>query len=159
MRSGRRGRVCRGCACALAGGVLGAVSAVALPIAAVGSITIAQASWIALGAVLVCSGAAVFDAHSAASRAPKTVTRLLPIAALTFACVFGARSANLAGIALLAMSLAIGVLLYTRYRKRGPSRTPCQTCPERTQPTPCRGYAPIVQRERAFARIARRMLA
>jgi len=159
VRLGARTRVCRGCACALAGATSGAVGTLMLPLAVVGGTTTAPAIWIALGLALVCGVALAFDARRTAMRSPKTLTRLLPAAAFTFACVLGARSASLAGLALLATSLATGALLYMRYRKRGPSRTPCQTCPERTQSTPCRGYAPIVRRERAFARIARRMLA
>jgi hypothetical protein len=45
------------------------------------------------------------------------------------------------------------------YRRRGPDRTPCASCPERNLTQPCRGIAPIIRRERAFRRIAGRWLA
>ncbi len=44
-------------------------------------------------------------------------------------------------------------------RRRGPNRSPCQTCPERLDALrTCSGLRPIVQRERAFRRLAQRYI-
>ena len=166
VRLGRRARVCRGCVCALAGCALGAAAAPMLLVALgeAGASSAACACWVALGLSLSCS-AIVLRALRAppspvpAARAPKFFTRFLPAATFAFACVLGARAGGAAFAVLLAGNLAVLALLFVRYRRRGPSRTPCQSCPERAQAAPCRGYAPIVRRERAFARVARRMLA
>jgi hypothetical protein len=166
VRLGRRGRVCRGCATALAGCALGVTCGALIPIAADAG-SAARACWVALMLSFACAAALSLSLgvrsprapHLGRARAPKSITRLLPAAVFACACLLGARSGGVAGIALLASDLGACAFLYTRYRTRGPSRTPCQTCPERTLSIPCRGYAPIVQRERAFARIARRMLA
>jgi hypothetical protein len=48
-------------------------------------------------------------------------------------------------------------ILLRAYRVRGPDRTPCERCPERTRAV-CSGFAPIVRRERAVQRVARAWL-
>jgi hypothetical protein len=164
VRLGRRGRVCRGCALAIAGAAGGAIAGMAAPMAAdaaaaaracVVVLTVssvyALALWVGLGARA--------PGTSSRARAPKALTRFLPLALFAFGCVFGARSGGVAGVLLCASSVGSVAALYRRYRARGPSRAPCTTCPERTLEAPCRGYAPIVRRERAFARVARRMVA
>ena len=94
-----------------------------------------------------------FVGRARRARPAKFVSRFLPAAAIAFAIVrataFGA--IGIACAALLAAALAFVV---TRYRRRGPDRTPCASCPERSLERPCRGIAPIVRRERAFRRLA-----
>jgi hypothetical protein len=53
--------------------------------------------------------------------------------------------------------IAFAVIALMRYRRRGPNRTPCVECPERTAAV-CSGLRPIVRRERAFRRVASRLL-
>ena len=48
-------------------------------------------------------------------------------------------------VALLSVGLGAASLLL--YRRKGPNRVPCTTCPERTLEV-CSGFAPIVRRER-----------
>jgi hypothetical protein len=144
---GRRARVCRGCMAALSGCVLGLSCG---------------AAWVPnLSVVLVASlGAAALFLLSLAARLPKLITRLLPAflgsTAWSAACVrafTGDRIALLAGAGLTSLALFAIIV----YRRRGPSRTPCRECPERSH-RPCSGYAPIVRRERAFQRLAQRWI-
>ncbi len=137
LRLGRRTRVCRGCALTVAGGVTG----------------LAIGCWVqppplfALAVVLVA--ASVFAA-SLRRRAPKSVSRLLPALALGFALGGGSIAAGLV--------VVTGALFAGAYRRRGPDRTPCSTCPERLGEAPCRGWKEIVTAERAFRRLSGRWL-
>jgi hypothetical protein len=159
VRLGRRGRVCRGCALLLAGGATGALCAWLVPLRA-GSAPTACAAAL----VLSLAGAALAGADFGRPglppqpRASKWLTRALPGFALLLACGVGVRACGLFGSALLLAHAAAAALAYVLYRRRGPNRAPCAVCPERASPAPCSGYARIVQRERAFARAARRML-
>jgi hypothetical protein len=142
IRLGRRERVCRGCVAFGAGLVLGLTLAVTLePRASV------------LYAVLAL-GAAVGTA-SFRVRLPKLLSRFVPALGLGFALASvvtdfrsGAWLVGAGG----------GGLAFFAYRRRGPSRTPCVTCPERLAPAPCSGFARIVRRERAFQRVAQRFI-
>jgi hypothetical protein len=148
---GRRTRVCRGCLCAVAGCVAGAFASVvffAPPVA------------LLLVAALGVGGLAGALARPSPDRArtPKLVSRFLPALALGYALgravqlgPMGAALAGAGGFVLL------GVVAL--YRRRGPDRSPCASCPERNQPRPCRGIAPIIHRERAFRRLAAQWLA
>jgi hypothetical protein len=137
IRLGRRTRICRGCALTAAGGVTGL---------AVGG-WVSPSSLLALGAMLV---GALFFAASLRRRAPKSVTRLVPALAFGFALAGGAVTAGLVAVT--------GALLAGAYRRRGPDRTPCATCPERLGEVPCRGWKEIVTAERAFRRLSGRWL-
>ncbi|HEY3254961.1 MAG TPA: hypothetical protein VGJ91_13470 [Polyangiaceae bacterium] len=142
---GRRARVCRGCAAAALGSLLGLLAALlvrpSFP-------ALLGAS--ALGVALLLS--------SLALRLPKWLGRAGAAACLGFACLGGVLSARGAPLV-----LALGVLLSSAaflalYRKRGPNRAPCQHCPERLGPRTCSGLRPIVRRERAFRRLSQRWL-
>jgi hypothetical protein len=135
VRVGRRARLCRGCAFVAAGALLGAFVSVPLPIAA-----------LQLPVALVL----------ATQARAKLVSRFLPATFAAAAVGSGARSASFPGAALAVAGLALVALAVLAYRRRGPNRAPCATCPERTGAVPCRGYAPIVRRERAFRRLAAR---
>ncbi len=106
-----------------------------------------------LGAVLAV--AALLGALSLRVRLPKTLGRFLP------ACGIGAGFVSAftqpRGFLWLAVLAAAGAGL-ALYRKRQPNRTPCVTCPERLHSTPCSGVRPIVRRERAFRRVAQRLI-
>ena len=142
---GRRARLCRGCACAGGGTLLGAASALATHTSS--------------HTLFVCSalGVTVFLA-SLAVRLPKVLGRGLAAALASFAGLSGLLSAELAPRALALSLLAFAGAFLWLYRRRGPNRSPCQTCPERSAPRVCSGLRPIVQRERAFRRVAQRHL-
>jgi hypothetical protein len=146
VRLGRRTRVCRGCVSVALGsftGFLAAVLFVAAP-----ALLLAAAA-LGLGGL----GAAVTRASPSRARTPKLVSRFFPAAATTYAlgCAVQLGTKGVAFAAAGAVGLFCVVALY---RRRGPNRSPCASCPERNLPRPCRGIAPIVQRERAFRRLA-----
>lgn len=91
-------------------------------------------------------------------RAPKTLGRLLPGAALAFAAVQGLRLGALGWSLSMAAVLAFASTMLL-YRRRGPHRGPCETCPDRDRRPACRGFAPILRRERALQRLAGRLIA
>jgi hypothetical protein len=139
---GRRDRVCRGCAAVLAGMLSGA--GLALVFAPGGAVLYAL-----LGAGTALGVASFWV------RLPKLVGRFVPAAALgsAFASVFN----DFGSYAWLVASVAFAAAFFA-YRLRGPSRSPCASCPERLMPAPCSGFVRIVRRERAFQRVARRII-
>jgi hypothetical protein len=148
---GKRTRVCRGCLFSGAGGLAGLFgSAVfAAPFKAV----------LFTAALGICAFlAAVARRPTGRPRAPKFGSRFLPALAITYS--FG--SAVQGGTAARALAAALILALFgvvAVYRRRGPDRSPCASCPERNALHPCRGIAPIVRRERAFRRLAGQWLA
>ncbi len=159
---GGRGRLCRGCTLAAAGVLLGSALALYVPWAwALGS-----AQWAALaGGIAAWAAALVLHALAAgrgsppgAPRQSKLLTRFVPAFALAFGAVLGAR-ARWPGGMLLAAGCTLGAACaLALYRRRGPDRAPCMRCPERSAAV-CSGFLPIVRRERAFRRLARRLIA
>ena len=91
-------------------------------------------------------------------RASKLVTRSLPAASAAGLAVLGARAASVAGLTVAAGALALVAGGALAYRRRGPDRSPCVTCPERERPQVCSGLAPLARREKAFSRLAARLL-
>jgi hypothetical protein len=141
VRLGRRARVCRGCLAVGLGGVAGAgLGSAQLP----GS---ALVGLLALAALLVLASLVV--------RLPKTLGRFVPAlgagAGLASALEHGAGDVALAVVGCLA-------LFFVLYRRRRPNRAPCATCPERERLGACSGFSAIVRRERAFQRVAQRMI-
>lgn len=141
--------VCRGCALAAAGGLLGLAAGMLLP-----SVGLPLFS-----ALLVVTAAAGLSALTGSRWHPrKSLTRFLPAGLAAFLVVQGFRPPLsprpiLAGLVLL--GVGVGVLLY---RRRGPDRRLCDTCPEASARPSCSGYSPIRQRERAFQRLAARWI-
>ncbi|HKA86062.1 MAG TPA: hypothetical protein VKE22_00300 [Haliangiales bacterium] len=147
VRIGAKGRVCRGCLAVIAGAALGLGAGwLVTPVVAAAALVVAVAL-VALSFV-----------RRAGPRAPKWRTRLVPAAGLAAALASAVHAATAAGLALAVAALAAGAALHAAYRRRGPDRTPCAACPERLGPGPCRGFAEIVRRERAFRRLAGRWL-
>ena len=142
---GRRARLCRGCACAAAGTLLGALSALALRPNA--------HALFAYGALSVIAFVA-----SLRLRLPKSIGRGLPATLASCAGLGGLLGTQLAPRLLALSLLALGGVFLWLYRRRGPNRSPCETCPERSGPRVCSGLRPIVQRERAFRRLAQRYI-
>lgn len=153
LRVGRRIRICRGCLATGSGallglglgGWLGGTRSVSL--AAVGCAAMALA-WIATR-----RRARASPAH----RAPKLLTRALPMVLGGFALAGGLRLHDAFGLGCAGLSASAIAGAFAVYRRLGPRRSPCATCPERGQ-VPCSGTREIWRRERAFARAARRLI-
>jgi hypothetical protein len=132
---GGRVRFCRGCVLFAAGGIAGVIAAV-----------------IVRPVPVIVMGVAVVGALVAASslkwRTNKWLTRFAPAAGFGFAI----------GHVWTALAVAsIAGVLAVAYRRRGPNRSPCESCPERVLPA-CRGMRDIVRAERAFQRLSGRWL-
>ncbi|HXC17519.1 MAG TPA: hypothetical protein VNV60_08780, partial [Holophagaceae bacterium] len=110
-------RLCRGCALLAAGAGAGLLLGAFLP-----------AHRMVAGLALVLAAFAGVCAF--ALRLPKIAGRALPGAALAFALVQGLRL-GLPGWMLSAGSASLFVAAFVLYRRRGPHRGPCETCPER----------------------------
>jgi hypothetical protein len=150
VRLGRRTRVCRGCACVYGGAGLGLVSGVALRAPD-------------LVAMAMLAGAVLWLALSLVGQRGATSTKLrrraLPGVLLGYAAGDLALVGGFRSVVALAIAGACLLALSRRYRQRGPDRSPCLTCPEYGGAKTCRGFAPIVRRERAFMRLASRWIA
>jgi hypothetical protein len=130
LRVGRRVRICRGCTFAACGLLAGA---------ACGAL-VSSPPWLHWAAL-----AGAIAALLSARRWPKAFSRGLPMGLLAF----GTTASIASG---LAAALVLGGFVL-RYRMRGPDRSACAACPERTFRL-CSGLAPIIRRERAFQRLA-----
>lgn len=147
---GRKGRVCRGCALALAGAAAGAGLAAGLPLGRVppGVLFAAGAA-----AALIATAVVSLALRTGIGRQGKLVTRLLPAAGWSFATIAALALPLLPGALLFALGAGGVAAAYAGYRTRGPDRSACTRCPERELPV-CSGFAPIVWRERAMQRLA-----
>ena len=144
LRLGRM-QLCRGCALLAAGIAAGLVAG-----------ALAPAHRIVAGTGLLLAlmtGAAAFR-----FRLPKSAGRALPGASIGFTLIQGLRLGP-AGWALAAGAVLVFLAAFLAYRRRGPHRGPCETCPERDRRPACRGFAPILRRERALQRLAGRLIA
>jgi hypothetical protein len=131
---GRRARICRGCTLAVLGAAAGAA----------GGWLLGPPAW--LGWVALTSALALL---ASARRWPKSLSRGLPLALLAF----GATASLACGLA--SATALSGFVAW--YRQRGPNRSPCAACPERSARV-CSGLAPMVLRERAFRRLTGRWI-
>jgi hypothetical protein len=149
---GRRARLCRGCLCALAGWLAGALGAVLF--AAPPAVLVVVAGLGVSSLVL-----STLPRRSPRDwRLPKLLSRFLPVSVLVYALGRAVQRGPIDWVfAATGVVLLLGVIAL--YRRRGPDRSPCASCPERRLPGPCRGIAPIVRRERAFRRLAGQWLA
>lgn len=139
-----RTRLCRGCLLAGVGAAAGIPLGFALP----------SLGLFALGAWLVTLAVGL----SRPARRGKLWTRLLPALGLATAVGAGLRGPSAFGLALAAVASAGAALFLWSYRRRGPNREPCRTCPEWNLAVPCSGFRPIVRREAAFRRLSSRWL-
>ena len=139
VRLGRRTRVCRGCLFVALGGTAGLAASVAVPASFRGAIALAIAGTVVLVATTF------FRSPRRASRT-KLMSRLLPAAAIAYGrgCVLQLGAVGW-GIAAVGTAAIAGIAAL--YRRRGPDRSPCASCPERRLSEPCSGIAPIVRRE------------
>jgi len=143
-------RLCKGCTYAVLGACLGLL---------LGALVPALPKWIlgVLASVALAWGCAV-PMVGRVRRLGKGATRLLPTFLAIFLLAQGLRLRSVGGL-LLAMGCGVALLIITRiYRRRGPWRGPCEDCPDKDG-RPCPGFRPQFYRERAFRRLAARMLA
>lgn len=143
----RIGRVqlCRGCALLGVGLLLGFSAGALLP---------AREAFAGTALAVAILGATL----AFLVRLPKFLGRALPGAGLGFACATGLRLGPI-GWTMSALALLLFGATYLIYRRRGPHRGPCETCPDREKRPACRGFAPILKRERALQRLAGRLIA
>ncbi len=134
---GHRLRVCRGCALAVIGLSCGAIGG-----ALTRGIDLGPGAWLL---PLIGFGLALLPLGRS-----KLLRRFLPALLLAAAAFHGPALLSLLSVTLAATMLAL-------YRRKGPNRVPCATCPERTREV-CSGFAPVVRRERAFRRLSGRWL-
>jgi hypothetical protein len=151
LRLPRRTILCRGCALAAAGAVAGAATGFLLsprvPLAALGI----------LASLAVASAVTAVRPRGGRARS-KLLTRAIPAALVALTAAHALRAPDAASLLAAVAALSTGALATLAYRRRGPDRGACTACPERTHPATCSGYRRIVRRERAFARVAARLL-
>jgi hypothetical protein len=150
-----RSRMCRGCASALAGGLIGVSAAlwVRLPAFALGSLCV-----VVLCALLIAQATPFTRWPAGKARPAKLWTRGAPMFLLAASVTTCLRTASLAHWSAAAGLLVLSRIVLARYRRRGPDRSPCSVCPERLHPAPCSGFRSIVRAERAFVRRSERLL-
>ncbi len=157
VRLGHRTRVCRGCT-----------------LAAVGALAGAALGWVApslppepllLGPALLTGWAALALAPRGGRAASKLLTRAGPLALAAFLVVAGlgaaagAEPGDWSGAATATVTMALVVLGAWGWRRRGPDRTACRSCPQAPAGPGCDGLRPVALRERAFSRLASRWMA
>jgi hypothetical protein len=145
IRVGKRARLCRGCSYAALGGVAGVAFAALVRAPLWATLTLIALS-VTMGVV------------SLRWRTSKALSRFVPAAGLAVACAEGLRAETWAGAG-VAFGVVLGLAgLVRAYRQRVPDRTPCASCAERELGAACSGIRPIVRRERAFRRVAQRLI-
>jgi hypothetical protein len=159
IRLGKRSRLCRGCAylygAAAAGTLSGALWwASARPPVGWGT------AMLGLGAAWLWLGVERRASRGGGGGGDKALTRAVPGALLGFGFTTALMgSASVWPLAAAIAALLVLVVVVRRYRARGPNRSACLRCPEYSTVSTCRGFAPIVRRERAFMRVAARWMA
>ncbi|MBL0312218.1 MAG: hypothetical protein IPP78_05765 [Holophagaceae bacterium] len=174
FRFGRKLRICKGCT--LAGiGVLAGLAAGGIAPKSTGG----YFAGIAFGLVPLLTGAfhlharreavvqpaegsseamAISAAHRLPSKRGKLLTRLTPAAVFAFTFAQGLRTGGVIGYAGATLAVPLTTLIILAYRRRRPQRQPCLACPERFAMHRCRGFREIRSRERAFQRLAGRLI-
>lgn len=174
IRVGKKTRICKGCFLAALGTTLGVALGASIP-----RLPFAALAALALGCGGLLAVAFPFPLARQSGPAPtegsqeaadlsqnhqiprprnKFATRLLPFFFLAFTMAQCLRFGGARGwTCAMACAVEFALMLWA-YRRRGPNRGPCLTCPERFQMHRCRGVKPILARERAFQRLAGRMI-
>lgn len=173
FRIGRKTRICKGCTLAGLGAVAGFAIGGFAPThgwsyvgLAFGLIPLLTGFFLWKGGAeplpQVHAGSPEAEALSASHRMPprrgKLLSRFLPTAVFSFTCVEGLRIGGATGFLGALLAVGCAALIMFAYRRRSPQRQPCRTCPERFEMHRCRGYRAIRTRERAFQRLAGRII-
>jgi len=157
VRLGRRARVCRGCLLTALGAIAGAVAGLAAPALPV--------ELLLLGPALLAGWAALALAPGGGRRSSKWITRAGPTSLATLLLVAGlgaavqAEPGDWSGATTAVTVAAMAALGLVGYRRRGPDRTPCLSCPQAPPGPRCDGFREVARRERAFSRLASRWMA
>jgi hypothetical protein len=152
LRLGGRTRLCRGCTLATLGALAGALLGLLSPRL--------PPEPLLLGPALLTGWAALALAPRGRRRNSKLLTRAGPGALAVFLVVAGLRAAAAAepgdwsGAGAAAVTGALVALGLVAWRRRGPNRSPCDTCPQAPPGPRCDGLRPLARRERAFSRLA-----
>lgn len=149
LRFGRRFYLCRGCTYTAAGYVTGLTSGLWLSPPSAGELL--------AGVALFAMACSMAFAKRASKLRSKLLSRFAP-AALGGAISGGLGAHQLFGAGCALAAMAVAVLAFQFYRRRGPDRAPCLTCPDRDQRKTCPGLSPIARREAAFRRLAGRWI-
>ena len=80
------------------------------------------------------AAAVVLGALSLALSRGKVGRRLVPAIGLNLAIGAGLAAGSFAGLVVALSAAGFASLAYLAWRRRGPNRSPCLTCPERTLP-------------------------
>lgn len=148
LRLGRV-RLCKGCTYAVLGACLGLLLGALVPVLPIWGLGVLASVALAWGCAVTMVGRV--------RRLGKGATRLLPTFLAVFLMVQGLWLRSVDGL-LLATGCGVALLITTRiYRRRGPWREHCEDCPHKDA-RPCPGFRPQFHRERAFGRLAARML-
>jgi hypothetical protein len=84
----------------------------------------------------------------------KLLTRLLPAFGLAFAFFTVGHETRAPSVCLAIAAGIAAIAVGLQYKRRGPDRSPCVSCPERGGLAACSGFRPIVLREKALMRRA-----
>lgn len=144
-----RVRICKGCALALAGGLLGLLLGCSLQ---------PPGLPVLLGLAGACGLAGLPGMVRPQPRLGKSLQRFLPAALAAFLIVQGFRPPVPPRLALAGLALAGLIVGILGYRRRGPDRSACESCIELASRPGCSGFAPIRRRERAFQRLVARWI-
>ncbi len=172
FRLGRRARICRGCALMALGVGAGLAAALGLPRLSLSATGLGLEGLALLISVLFWprpldrsqalegtpEAQSLTSHHRIPTRPLKLATRFVPGFLFSFSVAQGLFTGGAVGWSLASTAMACLTLAVLAYRRRGPSREPCRTCPERFQLHRCRGVQEILRRERAFQRLAGRLL-
>jgi len=145
---GRKQQVCRGCLSAALGLVIGTSVGICIP-------KDASTELVQLGI------AAVLGLASLKLRLQKFAGRFVPVALACAATAAASRrffEGDARALIIVALGITLAVCGFLAYRKRGPNRDACSTCPEQSRAGACSGLAPLVRREKAFQRLSQRWL-
>jgi hypothetical protein len=150
---GKKTRLCKGCLMT-AGGVLfgGALGLAATYRPGTFSSALTNAPGTFLEVLAVSAALLLFLTRR---RLPKLLTRAIPAFLLSSVA---ARMFLVHSWIGLGVGVALAAGSFVLYRRRGPERSPCVTCPERSTTKVCSGFSPIDRAERAFVRVSHRLI-
>jgi hypothetical protein len=155
VRLGRRARLCRGCTLLALGGAAGLALGLAWPAPPGPSIGWTEAG-VALSVLALLCAAGL--AHRRGAHRSKFLTRFVPMAAAVGCAAAGLRAGTLPGLVLALGAAGLVGAGVAHYRRRGPDRQACQGCPQGPPGPRCDGLRPLAHRERAFQRLAGRLI-
>ncbi len=153
LRMGRRTRLCLGCTLSWTGAAAGTAAGAVFPQPSARALAAAFGVW-----SLLSLGWMAARVRGRGRQASKWQSRFLPLAAAGALLALGVRRGSASGAAAALGVAGLVALALWVYRQSGPDRSACAACPEHGRAHACSGLRPIVQRERAFQRLAGRWI-